>query len=254
MSDGAELALEVRGVDKSFGALEVFERLQLSVRRGETFTVLGGSGTGKSVLLKLVIGLLKPDAGSILVHGVDVAPLGERELRAIRQKVGMLFQGSALFDSLSVGDNVAYGLLERFEWSPEQVGKRVAECLSWVGLPGIERKRPAELSGGMRKRVGLARALAPGPDVILYDEPTTGLDPANARRINELIVSLQRQLRVTSVVITHDMQSALAVSDRLGLIQDRRIDLVLDAEEAGRAPPPALSAFMRGEEREEAAP
>ncbi|HZU83538.1 MAG TPA: ATP-binding cassette domain-containing protein [Polyangiaceae bacterium] len=245
-----EFAVSMRAVDKSFGALRVFSRLDLDVRRGETFTVVGGSGTGKSVLLRLIIGLLKPDRGAVIVCGTDVVPLGERALRTLRRKVGMVFQGAALFDSMSVGDNVAYGLVEQLEWPAPKIRARVAECLEWVGLPGIERKRPAELSGGMKKRVGIARALAPGPDVILYDEPTTGLDPFNTRRVNELIRSLQERLGVTSIVITHDMQSAFAVSDRIGLIDRRRIELVLDAAEAERAPPPALSAFVHGEPME----
>ncbi len=249
MSDGArsENAVEVRGVNKAFGRNEVFRALDLEVRRGETFTVLGPSGTGKSVLLKLIIGLMKPDAGRVLVDGNDVAPLGERALRDVRRKLGMLFQGAALFDSLTVGANVAYGLEEHFKWPRDRVAARVAECLEWVGLPRSERLRPSDLSGGMRKRVGLARAIAPGPEILLYDEPTTGLDPANTRRINELICSLQKRLGVTSIVITHDLASAYEVSDRLGLLMGRRIPLVLDVERARAEPPPELEAFQRGE-------
>jgi phospholipid/cholesterol/gamma-HCH transport system ATP-binding protein len=240
-------AIELRGVGKRFDEKLVYEGLALAVRRGETFAVIGPSGCGKSVLLKLIIGLLKPEEGAVLVDGVDVAPLGELALRGVRRKVGMLFQGSALFDSMSVGDNVAYGLYEHYDWSAAKVRERVAECLEWVGLPGIEWMHPAELSGGMKKRVGLARALAPGPDIILYDEPTTGLDPENRRRINELIASLRARLRVTSMVITHDIESVFAVSDRLGLVAHHRVDLVLSVEEAQRAPPPPLEAFVQGE-------
>jgi phospholipid/cholesterol/gamma-HCH transport system ATP-binding protein len=242
------LAIEVRGVDKAFGDLVVFDGLELDVRRGESLTVLGGSGTGKSVLLKLLIGLHKPEAGSILVDGTDVVTLDERALRPVRRKLGMVFQGAALFDSMSVGDNVAYGLHEHFRLSEPEIRARVAQCLEWVGLPGIEALEPAALSGGMKKRVGLARALAAGPDVILYDEPTTGLDPANSRRINELIVGLKDRLAVTSVIITHDIENALEVSDRIALLSHRRIGLVVDAEVARHAPPPELEAFMRGEE------
>ena len=243
----SENAIEVRGVHKRFGEKIIYDGLDLDVKKGEVLTVLGPSGTGKSVLLRLIIGLQKPDAGSIEIGGTDVVPLDERGLRQMRKKVGMLFQGAALFDSMSVGDNVAYGLREHFDWQEKKITARVAECLSSVGLPGIERMRPSELSGGMKKRVGLARALAPGPEVILYDEPTTGLDPMNTRRINELIVSLKEKLGVTSIVITHDMESAFAVSDRIGLVSRGRVELVVDAGEAKKAPPRELQAFVRGE-------
>ena len=240
-------AIEVRGVNKRFGDRVIYRGLDLSVARGETLTVLGPSGSGKSVLLKLIIGLLSPESGGILVDGTDVVGLDERALRPIRDKVGILFQGAALFDSLSVGENVAYGLVERAAGTRAEVRDRVAECLGWVGLPGIEAQSPAQLSGGMKKRVGLARALATGPQMILYDEPTTGLDPANARRINELIVSLQERLKVTSLVITHDLAGAFAVSDRVALIDKGVIALVMDAGEAERSPPPLLERFVQGE-------
>jgi phospholipid/cholesterol/gamma-HCH transport system ATP-binding protein len=239
--------IRIEGVKKAFGRKVIFDSLSLEVQRGETLTVVGPSGTGKSVLLKLIIGLMKPNAGVIEIDGRDVVPLGEEGLREVRRQVGMLFQGAALFDSMSVGENVAYGL-RTTGWDRGKLRARVAECLEWVGLPGIEEMRPADLSGGMKKRVGLARALAPGPQVILYDEPTTGLDPSNTRRINELIVELQRRLGVTSVVITHDIDSAFAVSNRIGLLADKRIDLVVDVETARRAAPPRLQSFVRGEE------
>jgi phospholipid/cholesterol/gamma-HCH transport system ATP-binding protein len=243
----SDLAIEVRQLAKRFGDKIIYEGLDLAIRRGETLTVLGPSGSGKSVLLKLIIGLLAPDSGAILVDSVDVVGLGERALRPIRNKVAMLFQGAALFDSMNVGENVAYGLRERGTASESETRARVAECLEWVGLPGTEAMAPSDLSGGMKKRIGLARALAPGAQVILYDEPTTGLDPANARRINELIVSLQEKLKVTSLVITHDLASAFAVSDRVALIDEHRVDLVLDAGEAERSPPPLLEGFLHGE-------
>jgi phospholipid/cholesterol/gamma-HCH transport system ATP-binding protein len=164
----------------------------------------------------------------------------------------MLFQGSALFDSSTVGENVAYGLKEHYRWPREKVAARVAECLEWVGLPHAERMRPSDLSGGMKKRVALARAIAPGPEILLYDEPTTGLDPANTRRINELISSLKRRLGVTSIVITHDLASAYDVSDRIGLLVRRQIPLVLDVESARAHPPPELEAFQRGDAMEAA--
>jgi phospholipid/cholesterol/gamma-HCH transport system ATP-binding protein len=251
-SDG--FVVEIQGVDKRFDEHVVYRGLNLQVRRGETLAVLGPSGSGKSVMLKLIIGLIKPDAGRIVVDGEDIVPLDEEGLRPVRRKAGMLFQGAALFDSLTVAENVAYGLREHYRWTAEQVRARVAECLEWVGLPGIELMHPADLSGGMKKRVGLARALAPGPEVILYDEPTTGLDPANTRRVNELIVDLQRRLRVTSLVITHDITSALAVCDRVALIEREHIELVTDREAAQRTPPPGLWHFMRGEEESDGRP
>ena len=244
----AEAAIVIERVWKRFGKKVIYEGLDLSIRRGETLTVLGPSGSGKSVLLKLIIGLLAPDAGEIRVDDVNVVGLDERALRPIRRKVAMLFQGAALFDSMTVGDNIAYGLVEQDETTPADVRARVAECLEWVGLPGTEAMLPADLSGGMKKRVGLARALAPGPEMILYDEPTTGLDPANSRRINELIRSLQERLSVTSIVITHDIQSAFAVSDRIALVQEHRAELIVDAAEAKKTPPAALAEFLQGNE------
>lgn len=246
-SGAGELAITVRGLCKRFGERVVFDGLDLDVRRGETLALLGSSGVGKSVLLRLIIGLHKPEAGHILVDGQDTVSLSERALRAVRRDLALVFQGGALFDSMSVEENVAYGLYEHFRWSARRMQERVAECLAWVGLSGIERLRPAELSGGMRKRVALARALAPGPRVILYDEPTGGLDPASARRINELIVALQRRLGVTSMVITHDMPSAFAVSDRIGLLANHHVELLVDTAAARLTPPAELRAFVRGE-------
>ena len=246
-----ETAVHIEGVHKAFDGKRIYDGLDLDVRRGETLVVLGPSGVGKSVLLKLIIGLHRVDAGHILVGGVDVTTLGERQLREVRRKAAMLFQGAALFDSMSVGENVAYGLYEHYQWPADKVRARVAECLQAVGLPGTEEMRPADLSGGMKKRVGLARALAPGPEIILYDEPTTGLDPSNTRRINELITSLQARLGVTSIVITHDIEAALAVADRIALLQERRIELIVDRRQAEAAPPPPLERFMRGEDVDE---
>jgi phospholipid/cholesterol/gamma-HCH transport system ATP-binding protein len=238
--------VELKGVDKRFGDQIVFHELELEVRRGETLAVVGPSGIGKSVLIKLIIGLLKPERGRVLVDGKDIAPLGERALREVRRKLGMLFQGAALFDSLTVAENIEYGLREHFRWDEARIEARVAECLEWVALPGIQALMPASLSGGMKKRVALARALAPGPEIILYDEPTTGLDPGNTRRINELIRSLQARLQVTSIVITHDMPSVFAVADRVGMVRDKRIPNVVGIEEARIAP--ELVRFVAGEE------
>jgi phospholipid/cholesterol/gamma-HCH transport system ATP-binding protein len=228
-----ETLIEFVGVKKRFGPKIIFTDLSLKVRRGETLTVMGASGSGKSVSLKMLIGLLHPDEGQILLDGRDIARLEEDELTEVRRRIAYLFQGAALFDSLTVGENVAYGLREQF-WSTmseADMAARVEQALGLVGLPGIEAMRPADLSGGMRKRVGLARTLALQPEVILYDEPTTGLDPINTARINHLIRGIQRALKLTSIVITHDMGTAFSVSDRLAMIGKGRILLVGTKEE-----------------------
>jgi phospholipid/cholesterol/gamma-HCH transport system ATP-binding protein len=205
-------------VQKSFGRQQVFKDLSLQIKRGEIIALVGGSGCGKSVLLKLLLGLQRVDAGAIFVDEEEITHFGERELLPIRRKVGMVFQNGALFDSLSVFDNIAYPLRERGGHAPQDITARVAEVLEMVGLPGIERKMPAELSGGMRKRVSLARAVAEVPQVVLYDEPTTGLDPVNVRRISELITELRDKLDTTSIVVTHDLASAYLISDRMAMI------------------------------------
>lgn len=215
--------IEITNIHKSFEGLQVLAGVDLDIRRGETITILGGSGTGKSVLLKLISGLEKPDKGAIKIDKRDITPLTEDELVSIRRKIGMLFQGAALFDSLSAGENVAYPIREHFRLPEKDIQRIVREKLRLVGLDGVEEKMPAELSGGMKKRVGLARAIAIDPEIILYDEPTTGLDPANTQRINQLIVELQRILKVTSIVVTHDLDSAYQVTDRLALLHQGRI-------------------------------
>jgi phospholipid/cholesterol/gamma-HCH transport system ATP-binding protein len=219
-------------VDKAFDTKKVYEGLDLEIRKGEVLTIMGGSGTGKSVLLKLLVGLLKADRGAIRVTGVDIAGFSEGELLPVRRQIGMLFQGAALFDSLSVYENVAYPIREHFHWDETEIARRVAEKLDLVGLPGVEQMKPSDLSGGMRKRVGLARALATEAEVILYDEPTTGLDPTNTRRINELIKAVNEKLGVTSIVVTHDMQSAFDVSDRLAMLDQHRIAWTGSVDEA----------------------
>ncbi len=210
-------------VDKAFGPKVIYRDLNLSVERGEILTILGGSGTGKSVMLKMMLGLMQPDTGRVVVLDQDVGALRQGDLLGIRRKVGMLFQSGALFDSMTVYDNVAYALVERGEVDHDAIAARVAEVLDMVGLPGTERLMPAELSGGMKKRIGLARAVADTPEILLYDEPTTGLDPINVRRINELILTLRRELNVTSIVVTHDLSSAFMVSDRLAMLADQHI-------------------------------
>lgn len=226
--------IELKNVHKAFGDNRIYEDLCLEVRAGEKLTLIGGSGTGKSVLLKMLIGLLSPDSGEIWFDGRRIDELGETAFLEVRRRIGMLFQGAALFDSMSVFENVAYGLVELGERDESVVRARVREVLEWVGLPGIEDRRPAELSGGMKKRVGLARAVAPGPEVLLYDEPTTGLDPINVLRISQLIVELNARLGMTSIIVTHDMPSAFMVSDRIAVLLDRRIPVV-DRPEAIRS-------------------
>jgi phospholipid/cholesterol/gamma-HCH transport system ATP-binding protein len=215
--------IAISNIHKSFEGLQVLAGVDLDIRQGETITILGGSGTGKSVLLKLISGLEKPDMGAIKINKRDIIPLTEDELVPIRRKIGMLFQGAALFDSLSAGENVAYPIREHFRMPEKEIQRIVREKLRLVGLEGVEEKMPADLSGGMKKRVGLARAIAIDPEIILYDEPTTGLDPANTQRINQLIVELQRILKVTSIVVTHDLASAYAVTDRLALLYKGKI-------------------------------
>ncbi|HVP62581.1 MAG TPA: ABC transporter ATP-binding protein [Myxococcaceae bacterium] len=220
----SEALIRFEGLHKAFGPKVVFDDLSLDVRRGETLAVIGGSGAGKSVLLKCLIGLMDPDGGRIIFDGQDLSGYGEREFLPIRRRVAMVFQGSALFDSISVGENIEYPLKEHFPDMPaEQRTARVARVLNLVNLPGIETMRPSDLSGGMRRRVGLARAIATEPEVILWDEPTTGLDPISTRTIDELIRSMRAKLQCTSIVVTHDMQSAFTVSDRIAMLANRHI-------------------------------
>jgi phospholipid/cholesterol/gamma-HCH transport system ATP-binding protein len=240
--------IRFRNVKKAFGPKRIYSGLTLDLLRGETITVMGASGSGKSVMLKMLIGLLKPDAGEILFDGQDVARMNDDQLTEVRRRIAYLFQGAALFDSLSVGENVAYGLREQFweKMSNEEILARVEQSLALVGLPGIESMRPSDLSGGMKKRVGLARTLALQPQVILYDEPTTGLDPINTARINHLIIAIQRTLKLTSVVVTHDMGTAFAVSDRLAMIGKGRILLVGTKDDFRNTTNPAVRDFIEG--------
>ena len=240
------VVIELSGVHKAFRRQPVLRGVDLAIREGETTTILGGSGSGKSVCLKHMIGLMRPDRGRVRVLGTDITDLPEQKLTGIRTAVSMIFQSAALFDSLSVFENVAYPLREHMRWSEKQIAQRVAESLAVVGLPGVEKKMPAELSGGMRKRVGVARGVALEPRVILYDEPTTGLDPANQRRIGELIRSLQQDLHVTSVVVTHELELCFAVSDRVALLKDGRIAEQGPAEEMRESQNPDVRAFLDG--------
>ena len=226
----------------------MYAGLDLTVNRGEVLTICGGSGVGKSVMLKMLIGLLVVDSGSITFDGVDVTKLEEQKLADVRRRIAMLFQSGALFDSLSVGENVGYGLEEHFRetLTPEQRAERVAWALELVGLPGIEEMRPSDLSGGMRKRVGLARAVAVQPEVLLYDEPTTGLDPINTARVNHLITGLQQRLNITSIVVTHDMRSAFSISDRIAMVHSGRIIQAGTVEEFRHSTDMRVSDFIEG--------
>jgi phospholipid/cholesterol/gamma-HCH transport system ATP-binding protein len=232
---------------KAFGDQPVLRGVDLTVGRGETVVVLGGSGSGKSVLLRHTIGLFQPDRGTVWVDGTDVTALDEDGLVDTRKKVGMLFQAGALFDSMTVEGNVAYALREHTDWDEARVRERVHEVLGLVELaPAVAEIMPSDLSGGMRKRVALARAIALAPRGILYDEPTTGLDPITATAINQLIRSLQQRLGVTSIVVTHDIRSAFAVGDRVAFLRDGRIVFDGSVDEARGTEEPVLRAFLRG--------
>ena len=211
---------EVRGLRKAFGRHVVLNGLDIDVFAGEVITIIGESGSGKSILLKAMMGLLEVDEGSIRLDGEDVTGQTEQQWTQTRRRIGMLFQESALFDSLNVYENIGYALREQTTMTEEEIATRVGETLMLVGLPGIETMAPSDLSGGMRKRVALARAVAVRPEVVFYDEPAEGLDPINVTRVNRLLLGLQKSLNVTSVVVTHNLKAAFAISDRLALIHD----------------------------------
>ena len=238
--------IEFKQVFKSFGQKDVLKDTSLSVKEGETITILGGSGTGKSVFLKLLLGVMKPDEGEIFYRGENIVEMNEQRLTEMRKKIGMLFQGAALLDSLSVRENVAYPLRQHFKLKDDELEQRVQEKLSLVGLPDSLDLYPSELSGGMKKRVGLARAIATDPEIILYDEPT-GLDPANTKRINHLIKELQKKLSVTSIAVTHDIESAFFISDRFALLKNHSFRFVGTKEEAKHSTDEVVQGFLNGE-------
>ena len=238
--------LRFANVEKAFGPKKVLRGVNLDVARGETVVVLGGSGSGKSVLLRHAVGLVRPDAGQVYVEDLEISQLDEDELQETRKKVGMLFQSGALFDSMTVRENVSFALVEHTDWDEAKVLARTEEVLRLVELEGALDLMPSDLSGGMRKRVALARAIALAPAAILYDEPTTGLDPITANTINHLIRSLQQRLGVTSVVVTHDIHSAFTVGDRIAFLHEGRILFYGTTAEARSAGEPVLRNFLQG--------
>jgi len=240
------VAISAREVFKNFGHKEVLRGLSLDVREGETLVIIGRSGCGKSVFLKHIIGLIKPDAGRIQVDGVDVTSLKGHALNELRRKFGMVFQGAALFDSLTVGENVGFFLYEYSNLSRAEVAAVVEEKLRLVGLENIQHLRPGELSGGMKKRVSLARAIAHEPRIVLYDEPTTGIDPIMADVINDLIIKLSDHLGVTSVVVTHDIISAYKIADRIAMMYGGKIIALGTADEIRQSDNPYVQQFITG--------
>ena len=239
------MSIELRDVRKSFGRTVVLVGVTLDVQEGETLALIGYSGSGKSVLLKTIVGLLRPDAGTVKVDDAEVAHLSRAQLFELRRRVGYVFQFAALFDSMTVFDNVAMGL-RRMKLPPDEVAGRVEEALARVDLAGYGGRFPAELSGGQRKRAGLARAIAFRPKYLLYDEPTTGLDPVTTAVIDGLVLKLAGELGVTSLVITHDMTSAYRVADRIAMLYEGRIRFVGTPEAIRGAPDPVVRAFVEG--------
>jgi phospholipid/cholesterol/gamma-HCH transport system ATP-binding protein len=238
--------IQLIDVHKAFGAKRVLDGFTLDVVEGETMVIIGYSGTGKSVAIKHIVGLLEPDSGRVLVDGSDVARLPRRELYSLRARIGYVFQFAALFDSLSIGENVAMGLRKQNELTEREIDERVDEALDLVDLPNVESRFPAELSGGMRKRVGIARAIALRPKYILYDEPTTGLDPVTSAVIDDLMIRMRTRLGVTSVVITHDMRSAYTVGNRVAMLYEGRVRWVGTVEETQQSDDPVVRQFIEG--------
>lgn len=238
--------IDIQGVHKSFGRQEVLSGISLRIPKGQITVILGRSGIGKSVLLKHMIGLISPDRGRVVVDGVNIAMLSKSELNAFRRKFGMLFQSAALFDSLNVYENIAFPLVEHTDYDKEKISKIVKGKLELVGLEGVEDKMPSELSGGMRKRVGLARAIALEPEIILYDEPTTGLDPVMTDSVDHLILETQKKLKITNVVISHDIRSALKIADKIAMIEDGIIVAEGAPQEFRKSDNPLVKQFLSG--------
>ena len=238
--------IEARDLTKSFGAQRVLDGVNLSIGEGESVVIIGRSGGGKSVLLKHLVALIKPDSGQIFVDGESIVGKTERQLLDVRHKFGMLFQGAALFDSMTVAENVGFALRREKNLTPDELKRRVSEALDMVELPGTEKKKPSELSGGMRKRVGLARAIVYRPEIVLYDEPTTGLDPIVSDSIDQLIVRVRDRLNVTSVVVTHDMRSARRVGQRIVMLHQGKIYFEGTPDEVFGSKDPIIYNFVNG--------
>jgi len=243
-----ESAIKIRVVTlyKSFGEKDVLHGINIEVRQGESMVVIGGSGSGKTVLIKCIIGLMRPDQGEIHVDGLEITSLDEKRMNEVRKKFGMLFQGGALFDSMTVWENVGFGLRQQTRLGEEEIRRVASEKLALVGLKNVEDLMPAELSGGMRKRVSLARAIAMEPEILLYDEPTTGIDPIMADAINDLIVQMKEKLNVTSIAITHDMKSAYKIADRIAMLYQGKIIEVGTPGEIRNSSNPMVQQFIEG--------
>lgn len=242
--------IRLEDVTKTFAAHTAVRHVSLSVKRGETLAVIGGSGSGKSTLLRLMIGLIRPTSGKIWVGDAEIAQMTESELDEVRLKMGMVFQYSALFDSMTVGENVAFGLREHKKLKESRIASIVREKLHLVGLDGSEHRMPDELSGGMKKRVSLARAIAIDPEIILYDEPSSGLDPITTAKIDDLIITMQKELRVTSVVVTHDMASACYIADRIAMLVGGELIALDTVERFKQMKDPRVRAFFRAMDTE----
>lgn len=238
--------IELKQVSKSFGNRHILNGVNLSVADGETLVILGASGSGKSTILKLIIGLLQPDAGDVLIHGQNVTAITEDAWNKVRRHMGMVFQYSALFDSMTIGENVAFGLRQHENMTEEQIQTVVREKLHMVGLDGIESLMPSSLSGGMKKRVSLARAIALNPEIILYDEPTAGLDPIRSTAISHLIRDMQEKMHVTSIVVTHDMKSAGEIADRMAFLYESSFLATGTPDELYQSPDPRVQQFIHG--------
>jgi len=238
--------IETRDLKKSFGSQKVLDGISFKIEKGESVVIIGGSGGGKSVLLKHLTGLLRPDSGDVLVAGQSIVKMNERELIRVRQRFGMLFQSAALFDSMTVEENISFVLKKQDEMSDAEIKERVAETLEMVELPGTEKKKPAELSGGMKKRVGLARAIAYRPEIVLYDEPTTGLDPIVSDAIDQLIIRVTERLKVTTIVVTHDTRSMRRVGERIIYLRQGKVYADDTPENIFSSKDPLIHNFVNG--------